>query len=70
MTEQSQTPIIERAYELARSGKFVDVQEIRLRLRDEGYAVSEIRDHLEGSAIRAALTEICETHQSAKKGKR
>ena len=70
MTEQSQTPIIERAYELARSGKFANVTEIRLRLQDEGYGGLAIRDHFDGPGIRSALNEICEERRALKKGKR
>jgi hypothetical protein len=50
-------PIVERAYELARSGEFVNVVEICQRLKSEGY--SEISQHFDGAAIRADLVKIC-----------
>jgi hypothetical protein len=50
-------PIIERAYDLARSGEFQNVIEICQRLKIEGY--SEIAVHFDGAAIRSDLTRIC-----------
>ena len=54
-------PIIERAYQLARSGEFANLPEICQQLKSEGY--SEISLHFDGAAIRADLAKICgETH--------
>src|SRR5437868_4430568 len=42
-------PIIERAYQLARSGEFANLPEICQQLKSEGY--SEISLHFDGAAI-------------------
>lgn len=47
---------IERAFELARSGNCKSVQEIRLRLKAEGY--SGVADHLQGVSIRRQLNAL------------
>jgi hypothetical protein len=52
---------IERAFELAQTGRFTTVSEIRQRLRDEGYVTDSIvglhlRNQLK-SAIRETLTQ-------------
>ena len=48
---------IERAYELARSGDCANVQEIRKRLKAEGF--SGVMRHLDGHAIQQALIALC-----------
>jgi hypothetical protein len=40
---------VERAFELARSGEFSTVQDIKRRLRDEGFA--GINEHIAGRTI-------------------
>jgi len=52
----SRPSTVERAYELARSGRYATVSEIRLRLRAEAYhdAVAQ----LEGRAIVADLRRL------------
>jgi len=57
--KQSQKPIVERAYELARTGKFIGVGEIKSQLKAEKYAASEIDAHLRGTTIRKHLDAIC-----------
>jgi hypothetical protein len=50
-------PIIERAYELAQSGKFAGVREICEHLFAEGYR--ELDLHFEGAGLRADLARAC-----------
>jgi tRNA G26 N,N-dimethylase Trm1 len=56
-------PILERAYELARSGQFSKVSEIFECLRSEGY--QEVYLHFDGPALRADLSRICRQSQAA-----
>lgn len=55
---QLQTPLIERAYALARSGSCQDVNEVRRRLKAEGYF--QVSDHLEGRTLLHELKRLCE----------
>jgi hypothetical protein len=50
------TTTVERAYELARSGGFRTVSEIKARLRAEGYY--DVMAQIEGRAIVAALRKL------------
>ena len=54
------TPLVERAYQLARSGAFTGISEISTRLKREGYGGTSVYIHLEGKAIRADLKRICD----------
>ena len=56
---ENQTPVIERAYQLARTGAFSTAGEIADRLKREGYGVTSVAVHLEGRAIRDDLARIC-----------
>lgn len=47
---------VERAFELARSGNYVSVQEIRAQLGKERFPL--VREHLEGASIRKQLADI------------
>jgi hypothetical protein len=59
---QPRPPIIERAYELAASGRFSGVKEISARLVIEGYEQVDL--HCEGrAALHAALLRICREAQ-------
>ena len=49
--------IIERAFELARSGDYPTVSELKRRIRSEGYVA--VDSHLHGASISAALRKIC-----------
>ena len=51
-------PLVEHAYELARSGNFSKIDEIRLALMREGFTQAEIRMHLHGPASRTALKQL------------
>ena len=51
------TPILERAFELARTGRYRRVQEIRDRLRQEGYQNANYV--LAGPSLTAQLRQLC-----------
>ena len=51
----AQPTALERAFALARSGKFLTVSEIRSQLKQERYDVSQ----LEGRALQKQLRELC-----------
>lgn len=50
--------LIERAYELARSGECLGLSDLRKRLRAEGYG--HIESHLSGLGLRRELTALIE----------
>jgi hypothetical protein len=50
---------VERAFVLAASGDCASVEEIRTRLKREGF--SQIGGHLSGLSIRRQLRAICDT---------
>lgn len=52
-----QTPIIERAYELAKSGRCKDVREIERHLKAEGYR--GFYADMAGPALRKTLRNLC-----------
>lgn len=54
MVERS--PIIERAFDLARSGECRELLELGLRLKREGYLL--VDDHLSGTMLRRQLREL------------
>lgn len=49
--------IIERSLELARSGKCRRVEDIRRRLKEEGF--SQVDEHLAGRSFKRQLLEVC-----------
>jgi hypothetical protein len=57
--------VIERAYQLAHSGKFADVEEICRRLRSDGYR--ELYLQFEGHTLRAELSRACRKAQGLRK---
>jgi len=57
--------VVERAYRLARSGKFAGIDELCRQLHGEGYR--ELFLHFEGAALRTDLTRICREAQSLPK---
>lgn len=60
------TPIIERAFELARSGGVGSLRRLEAALKQEGYTVAEIGGHLSGRALQTQLTaaiRAAETHR-------
>ena len=50
-------PTVERAYQLARSGDFANVAELKARLKAEGYGDADAQ--LAGPFIRRQLTKLC-----------
>jgi len=54
-------PAIERIYDLAKSGRFTSLAEIRRQRQKEGYSRTEIGRHLEGMGIRRQLLQLCGT---------
>jgi len=52
-------PLVERAYQLARTGAFATVSEIANRLKREGYPTTLVDVHLEERAIRDDLARLC-----------
>jgi hypothetical protein len=53
----SEKPILDRAFELARSGHFTSTTDIRSRLMKEGYGHAHISGHLGGRGIQQQLRE-------------
>lgn len=47
---------VERAYELARSGQYATITQIRMQLRREGY--SHVDGHTVGLGLRRELTRL------------
>lgn len=58
-----QVSTVERAYQLARSGAFSTVDEIRRALTEERYA--SVQEHLAGPSIRRALLALCKASKPA-----
>lgn len=52
---------VERAYQLARSGRFTQIDHIRSRLISEGYEA--VQQHLGAPTLRRDLTRICREAQ-------
>ena len=52
-------PILERAFEIARSGECANLPTLRKALKRAGYTDSVIEMHLTSSALRAQLSAIC-----------
>lgn len=50
------TNIIERAYQLARTGEFTKVEHVERKLTREGYTA--VADHLGGKMVRRELNEM------------
>jgi hypothetical protein len=49
---------LERAFQLANSGECATVDEIRMRLKSEGY--SDGQAHTKGPSIRGQLSKLCQ----------
>jgi dienelactone hydrolase len=50
-------PLIERAFDLARSGLYNDVSDVARQLKAEGYEAVTVR--LAGPSLRKQLRELC-----------
>lgn len=70
MTKQSEKPILERLFELAQTGRFASIKEIRTQLKKEGYGTVAIEMHLQGGAIRKELNALCRKGRSPEKRNR
>lgn len=55
---------VERAYQLAETGEFANVGEIKRRLNAEGY--SDVQGQLYGSTITSALKKLCDKARAEK----
>ena len=63
----SRPSALERAYELAQSGEFRGVSDIKVRLKGEGF--TSVDGHLYGPSIRKELRRLCaEARGRAKDG--
>jgi len=59
MKQISRGPILERAYQIARSGKVRDLRALRQVLTQESYSAEEIRITFLGVSLRAAMKKLC-----------
>ena len=55
--------VVERAYQLARTGKFAIRSEIGRALEGEGYSQADLQ-HLQGFAITRDLNRLCRAAQN------
>ncbi|HUO11122.1 MAG TPA: hypothetical protein VMU37_00045 [Caulobacteraceae bacterium] len=58
--------IIERAYELARSGACRGSNDVRQALRAEDYTNSDVNLHIRGPSLVRTLNRICRQARSAR----
>lgn len=56
-------PLLERAYELARSGSCAGLSDIRQKLKAEGYTAME--SSMIGLGLRRELKKLCDQAQAA-----
>jgi len=56
-------PILERAFELARTGEYINVKMLEKRLAKEGYAKGD--PHLHSPSVRRQLRLLCRAHYSS-----
>ena len=63
MSWMTQPTTLERAFALARSGSCATVQEIRKRLKSEGF--DQVDAHLAGPALAKQLRRLCDEARSA-----
>ena len=57
---------LERAYELARSGRFAGVADLKRRLKDEGF--TDVDGQLYGRALQSDLRRLCREASAASGG--
>ena len=57
---------LERAFELARTGECISVDDIRKRLKAEQY--SQVDAHLAGAAVRRQLLDLCKEARDGREG--
>jgi hypothetical protein len=56
--DSQQTPLLERAYEIARSSQCNSMDNLRAMLKGEGHSTRAIEAHLGGRAIKADLRAL------------
>jgi len=56
----NEKPILVRAFELARSGQFMNVKMLKMGLADEGYAKGD--PHIHSPSARKQLKGLCRRH--------
>lgn len=56
-------PILERAFELARTGEYINVKMLEKGLAKEGYAKGD--PHLHSPSVRRQLRLLCRTHYAS-----
>jgi hypothetical protein len=61
MTSTGRPSELERAFELARTGEYLNTSQIRDQVRKEGFSGTQI----EGASLRNQLNEICRKAGSA-----
>lgn len=66
MSSNFRPTTLERAYELARSGRCRTVGEIKTRLQQEGH--ERVQDRLYGASLTSALRKLCVEHYVAPDG--
>jgi len=59
----NERPILERAFELARTGEFLNVKMLEKRLAREGYAKAD--PHIHSPSVRRQLRILCQAHYAA-----
>jgi hypothetical protein len=57
--------VVERAFEIAREGKVLNLPELKTTLRGEGYNGLDIQAYLSGNAIRFQLMNLIQKHSLA-----
>ena len=56
----NETPILERAFALARTGQFINVKMLEMALAKEGYAKAD--PHIHSPSVRKQLKLLCRRH--------
>jgi len=56
----NERPILERAFELARTGEFINVRMLEKGLAKEGYAKGD--PHIHSPSVRKQLKDLCRQH--------
>ncbi len=67
--QSATTGIIQRAYEIARSGNCASTSDVVKALKKDGFVDGSIELHLAGRTIRKELSDICKAGQVAAEAK-
>jgi hypothetical protein len=51
--------LVERAFELARTGYFANAADVGRQLKQEGYIKALVDEHLRGRSIRSKIKNLC-----------